>query len=322
MWGDRFVGEAALATGIRTARLPVGDSEHPAVDPDGPSPRFTSRCSACVAGRSGGDRIRGAPRRAVSRLILAGAYAGVWSGPAATPSATRRRSISNSPGWFGTARTRASLGIRLAVPSGRTPEEWEDLTSFQRRTASPENGARFLDEFARIDGSAIAGQVRCPTLIVHCRDDLRVRRAQAAELACHQVHLVANGAYRVRPATCRNDRGHADGRPSSGGRCPTGVYGPQSADDDVAVSSPAIDDVVEVVPDERGRTRPEQMRSFLPETQFWKVCSSTSMVRWSRWLAGQVSTPGRGPRGAPAVWRGCAGVGPAGGGCSRLPARR
>lgn len=68
------------------------------------------------------------------------------------------------------------------LPDG-TPQEWGEFTAFQRQTTSPANGVRFLEEFARIDVSAIAPRVDCPTLILHSRDDIRVPAAQAKELA-------------------------------------------------------------------------------------------------------------------------------------------
>jgi pimeloyl-ACP methyl ester carboxylesterase len=42
---------------------------------------------------------------------------------------------------------------------------------------------RFLETFADIDITAEAPQVRCPTLIVHTRDDHRVPLSAARELA-------------------------------------------------------------------------------------------------------------------------------------------
>ncbi|MGH3462641.1 MAG: alpha/beta fold hydrolase [Kribbellaceae bacterium] len=42
---------------------------------------------------------------------------------------------------------------------------------------------RFLDTFAHIDVSGVASEVRCPTLILHCRGDVRVPESQARELA-------------------------------------------------------------------------------------------------------------------------------------------
>jgi len=46
-----------------------------------------------------------------------------------------------------------------------------------------ENVVRFLDAFAHIDVSAVAPSIRCPTLIVHSRGDIRVPESQALELA-------------------------------------------------------------------------------------------------------------------------------------------
>jgi len=68
------------------------------------------------------------------------------------------------------------------LPHG-THEQWDDFTDFQRRTTSPENAVRFLEEFARIDVEDEAPQVECPTLILHSRDDVRVPADQARELA-------------------------------------------------------------------------------------------------------------------------------------------
>jgi pimeloyl-ACP methyl ester carboxylesterase len=42
---------------------------------------------------------------------------------------------------------------------------------------------RFLEEFAIIDVADIATQVRCPTLILHGRDDMRVPLVNAREVA-------------------------------------------------------------------------------------------------------------------------------------------
>jgi pimeloyl-ACP methyl ester carboxylesterase len=68
------------------------------------------------------------------------------------------------------------------LPDGG-PEEWEEFIAFQRATTSPDNAVRFLEELANIDVSDIADQVRCPTLVLHSRDDVRVPASQASELA-------------------------------------------------------------------------------------------------------------------------------------------
>lgn len=121
----------------------------------------------------------------VSRLILAGAYARGRSVRASTEAERDEAALDLELARVGWAREDPSFMQVFAsqfLPDG-TPEEWEDFISFQRQTASPANGVRFLDEFARIDVSAIAERVQCPTLILHSRDDLRVPASQARELA-------------------------------------------------------------------------------------------------------------------------------------------
>ena len=68
------------------------------------------------------------------------------------------------------------------LPDG-TRAEWEAFDHLQRRTTSPANAVRFLEEFARIDVRDLAAQVSCPTLILHSRDDHRVPMKYGEELA-------------------------------------------------------------------------------------------------------------------------------------------
>ena len=68
------------------------------------------------------------------------------------------------------------------LPDG-TRADWEAFDHLQRRTTSPANAVRFLEEFARIDVRDLASQVSCPTLIMHCRDDHRVPMKYGEELA-------------------------------------------------------------------------------------------------------------------------------------------
>ena len=68
------------------------------------------------------------------------------------------------------------------LPDG-TREQWEAFNDLQRRTTSPANAVRFLQTFTRIDVTGLAPQVRCPTLMLHSRDDQRQPLAQAKELA-------------------------------------------------------------------------------------------------------------------------------------------
>ncbi len=67
-------------------------------------------------------------------------------------------------------------------PDG-TRADWEAFDHLQRRTTSPDNAVRFLEEFARIDVRDMAERVSCPTLILHARDDHRVPMRFGEELA-------------------------------------------------------------------------------------------------------------------------------------------
>lgn len=67
--------------------------------------------------------------------------------------------------------------------AGSPPERGDEFIDFLRRSVSPDNGARFLEAFSRIDVADLARQVRCPTLITHSRDDPRNPVSQATELA-------------------------------------------------------------------------------------------------------------------------------------------
>jgi pimeloyl-ACP methyl ester carboxylesterase/DNA-binding winged helix-turn-helix (wHTH) protein len=68
------------------------------------------------------------------------------------------------------------------LPDG-TRADWEEFDHLQRRTTSPENAVRFLEEFARIDVRDMAERVSSPTLIMHARDDHRVPLRYGEELA-------------------------------------------------------------------------------------------------------------------------------------------
>jgi DNA-binding SARP family transcriptional activator/pimeloyl-ACP methyl ester carboxylesterase len=121
----------------------------------------------------------------VSHMVLYGSYA----------RGRRRRAESQGQ------RSEAALDVELArigwgrddpsfrqvftsqfLPDG-SRAAWDSFNELQRRTTSPENAVRFLETFADIDVTAEAPQVRCPTLILHARDDHRVPSSAARELA-------------------------------------------------------------------------------------------------------------------------------------------
>ncbi|MGW0821969.1 alpha/beta fold hydrolase [Streptomyces sp. NPDC002845] len=121
----------------------------------------------------------------VSRLILAGAYARGRQIRARNEAEGDDAALDLDlarVGWTHQDPRFLRVFATQFLPEG-TPEDWDGFTAFQRQTTSPANGARFLEEFARIDVSDIAHRVDCPTLIIHSRDDERVPASQANELA-------------------------------------------------------------------------------------------------------------------------------------------
>lgn len=59
------------------------------------------------------------------------------------------------------------------MPDG-TLKQLKAFNELQRISCSPESAARFLDEFNHIDVMDLATKIRCPTLVMHARGDLRV----------------------------------------------------------------------------------------------------------------------------------------------------
>lgn len=121
----------------------------------------------------------------VSRLVLSGAYARGRAVRALTEDEKRAAALDLDLARVGWGRDDPAFRQVFAAqftPDG-TRADWAAFDQLQRRTTSPENAVRFLEEFARIDVRDQAGQVRCPTLILHSRDDRRVPMRFGEELA-------------------------------------------------------------------------------------------------------------------------------------------
>ena len=69
------------------------------------------------------------------------------------------------------------------LPEG-TPEQWAWFTELQRVSASPENAVRLLTAISDIDVSALLGQVRVPTLVLHSLHDEIIPFAFGKDIAC------------------------------------------------------------------------------------------------------------------------------------------
>lgn len=121
----------------------------------------------------------------VTHLILTGAYSRGRIIRAETPQDLAEATLD-----LGVARVgwlRDDSAFRRVFASQFLPdasqELWDAFNELQRATTSIDNVIKFLDVFARIDVSELASRVRCPTLVLHMRGDLRVPQAQAHELA-------------------------------------------------------------------------------------------------------------------------------------------
>ena len=68
------------------------------------------------------------------------------------------------------------------IPGGSS-EQHAWFNELERLSTSPANAARFMREFNTIDITALLPRVRCPTLVLHNRDDIRVPFAEGRLLA-------------------------------------------------------------------------------------------------------------------------------------------
>jgi pimeloyl-ACP methyl ester carboxylesterase/DNA-binding winged helix-turn-helix (wHTH) protein len=121
----------------------------------------------------------------VSRLVLCGAYARGRAVRASGDDEKRAAALDLELARVGWGRDDPAFRQVFAaqfLPDG-TRADWAAFDQLQRRTTSPENAVRFLEEFGRIDVRDLARDVVCPTLIMHSRDDHRVPLRYGEELA-------------------------------------------------------------------------------------------------------------------------------------------
>ena len=120
----------------------------------------------------------------VSHLILWGAYASGWRHGASPEMTAERDAVITlvRHGWGRDDPAYRQIFSQTFMPSA-TPQEIDWFNDFQRRTASPENAARFLEVFSRIDVRDQLAKVQCPTLVLHARSDRRIPVANGVEIA-------------------------------------------------------------------------------------------------------------------------------------------
>lgn len=93
-------------------------------------------------------------------------------------------------GWGQDNEAFRQVFTSLFIPGG-TPEQTRWFNELERLSCSPEHAARTLAAFGQIDASTLAEQVRCPTLVLHARGDLRV----PLEEGRHVAGLIAGAQF-------------------------------------------------------------------------------------------------------------------------------
>lgn len=121
----------------------------------------------------------------VTRLILVGGYATGRRVRADSDEERRAADLQIEMARLGWGSEDQSLRMAFApsfMPDA-PPELWSQFATLMRRTTSANSAARLLEAFGEIDVREQAAEVRCPTLILHARDERRVPFDQALSLA-------------------------------------------------------------------------------------------------------------------------------------------
>jgi pimeloyl-ACP methyl ester carboxylesterase/DNA-binding CsgD family transcriptional regulator len=112
----------------------------------------------------------------VSSLVLLGGYARGLMRRDPTPEQVKEARLMLELvelGWGRDNPAFRQVYTSLFIPEG-TPEQVRWFNELERLSTSPEHAARVFAAFGQIDASALAGEVRCPTLVLHARGDARV----------------------------------------------------------------------------------------------------------------------------------------------------
>jgi DNA-binding winged helix-turn-helix (wHTH) protein/pimeloyl-ACP methyl ester carboxylesterase len=122
----------------------------------------------------------------VSHLILHGAFARGWAfrGNVEEMEAWSALTTLIRLGWGKDNPTfRQIFTTRFIPDAGSVEVEW--FNDLQRLSTTPQNAARLVEEFSRIDVRPLLGHVTAPTIVFHCQDDEVV--------PLHEGRLLASG---------------------------------------------------------------------------------------------------------------------------------
>ena len=155
----------------------------------------------CQGGAIGAAYAARHPER-VTKLILVGAFARGWPPPDSMMTEQFHAMLTLiRHGWGRDNPAFRQLWTTLFRPDAG-PEETEWMNEFQRITSSPENAARMMAEFPKIDITDLLPKVSCPTLVIHSRDEAvvpvqegrliasRIRGARLVELPSRNHEVV------------------------------------------------------------------------------------------------------------------------------------
>lgn len=121
----------------------------------------------------------------VSHLVLPGAYArGALQRATSDAERLEAETLVNliRLGWGRDNAAFRQVFTNQFIPGG-TPAQHQWWNELERLTASPENAARTLDAFHRVDVTDLARKLRVPTLVLHARGDARVPFDEGLRLA-------------------------------------------------------------------------------------------------------------------------------------------
>ncbi len=121
----------------------------------------------------------------VSHLVLPGAYArGALRRATSDAERLEAETLVNliRLGWGRDNDAFRQVFTNQFIPGG-TPAQHQWWNELERLTASPENAARTLEAFHRVDVTELARQLRVPTLVLHARGDARVPFDEGLRLA-------------------------------------------------------------------------------------------------------------------------------------------
>lgn len=121
----------------------------------------------------------------VSHLVLHGGYARGRLVRSDTPQQREEAEMMAKLAELGWGKSEPSFRQFFTsqfIPDG-SAEQHEWFNELERISTSPTNAARFMREFAQIDVVALLPQVRCPTLVLHSLDDVRVPAEESRLIA-------------------------------------------------------------------------------------------------------------------------------------------